>query len=307
VVGLPVAERRPLHYGAGHKRMLQSRLLLLGAACLWSTAGAAMKLCQLSGIQIACGRSLVAGAFLFVAVPAARRRPTSRVWLTSLAYAATVALFAIATKLTTAANAIFLQSTAPLWVLLLSGRWLGEPPTRAELLAVPVYALGLSLFFLDELSPGQLQGNLVAVAAGVAFGCCVVGLRHGASRGAGGATALVLGNAIAGLAALPLCFGGPEPRSVDWMILLYLGVFQLGLSYLCFVRGVAKTRALEASLLVLLEPVLNPVWTFLLAGERPGPWAIGGGSIVLSATVWRILAPAMSARVARTRLPRAAG
>ena len=282
--------------------MLESRLLLLGAALLWSTAGAAMKQCQLSGGQIACGRSLIAGLFLFVAVPEARRRPTGPVLLTALAYAVTVGLFAISNKLTTAANAIFLQSTAPLWVLLLSGKLLAEPPTRAELFAVPIYGVGLSLFFLDELSPGQITGNLVALAAGVAFATCIVGLRRMASAptpgAAGSSSALVLGNWLTALVALPFWFRGPVARPVDLLILLYLGVFQLGLAYLCFARGVARTRALEASLLVLLEPVLNPVWTFLIAGERPGPWALAGGSIVLLATLWRILAPVVAARAA---------
>jgi drug/metabolite transporter, DME family len=280
--------------------MLESRLLLLAAAFLWSTAGAAMKLCQLSGVQIACGRSLVAGVFLFVAVPQARRRPTRAVFFTALTYAATVGLFAISNKLTTAANAIFLQSTAPLWVLLLSRRWLGEPATRAELLAVPIYGIGLSLFFLDDLSPGQVTGNLVAVAAGVAFATCIIGLRRFATDPGSGSTSLVLGNGLTALFAAPFWFTGPAARPVDLGILLYLGVFQLGLAYLCFTRGVARTRALEASLLVLLEPVLNPVWTFLFAGERPGPWALAGGSIVLLATLWRILAPALAARGGET-------
>src|SRR5688572_27587880 len=145
---MPAISSTPALSSRGSERytMLESRLLLLGAALLWSTAGAAMKLCQLSGVQIACGRSLIAGLFLFLTVRSARRWPTRAVLLTALTYAATVGLFAISNKLTTAANAIFLQSTAPLWVLLLSRRWLGETPTRAELLAVPLYALGLSLF-----------------------------------------------------------------------------------------------------------------------------------------------------------------
>lgn len=291
--------------------MLQSRLLLLSAAVLWSTAGAAMKLCQLSGIQIACGRSFVAGLFLLLAVPEARQRPTRWVWVTAFTYAATVGLFAVSNKLTTAANAIFLQSTAPLWVMLTSPRWLGERSTRAELLSVPIYVLGLGLFFVDELSPGQLTGNLVAVAAGIAFASCIVGFRRISLARAAGATgsaasALVLGNGLTALCALPLWFTGPEPRLTDLWILGYLGVFQLGLAYLCFVRGVAATRALEASLLVLLEPVLNPVWTFLFAGERPGPWALGGGAIVLAATVWRILAPVFARPAVRAGVTDAA-
>ncbi|WP_041453394.1 DMT family transporter [Anaeromyxobacter dehalogenans] len=282
--------------------MLRSRLLLLAAAGLWSTAGAAMKLCDLSGWQIAGGRSLVAGVFLLVAVPQARRRPSRGVLLVSVAYAATVVLFALANKLTTSANAIFIQDTAPLWVLLLSPALLGERPARSELLAVPVFGAGLALFFLDELTPGQLTGNVVALGSGVAFALCILGLRR---LNAAGAPALVWGNLLAAAVALPLWPTGPAPRPLDLALVAYLGVFQLGLAYLCFARGLEKVPALEASLLVLLEPVLNPIWTFLLAGERPGPWALAGGAVVLAATAWRTLAPALLAPRLRAGSPRA--
>jgi drug/metabolite transporter (DMT)-like permease len=271
--------------------MLSSRLLILTAAVLWSTAGAAMKLCHLSGWQIAGGRSLVAGLFLLVAVRQARRRPTAATVLAAVAYAATVVLFALANKLTTAANAIFIQDSAPLWVLLLSPWLLGERPSRGELAAVPVFAVGLALFFCDELSPGQLAGNLVALASGVAFALCILGLRR---VGDAGPCALVLGNLFAAALALPFWASGPTPRPMDLALLGYLGVFQLGLAYLGFTRGIARTPALEASLLVLLEPVLNPIWTFLFTGERPGPYALAGGAVVLAATVWRTAAPAWS-------------
>jgi DME family drug/metabolite transporter len=267
---------------------MQSRLLLLCAALLWSTAGAAMKSCQLSGWQIAGGRSLVAGLFLFIAVSDARRKPDRAVLATAVGYAATVTLFAVANKLTTAANAIFIQSTAPLWVVLLSPRLLGERPSRAELATIPIYGIGLFCFFLDDLSPGQMLGNWVALGAGLAFATCIVGLRRIQERGP---SALVYGNWIAALVTAPLWLDGPSPMLADLMVLVYLGVFQLGLAYLCFTRGVAHTPALQASLLVLLEPVLNPIWTFLIAGERPGRWAIVGGSIVLAATLWRTLSP----------------
>jgi drug/metabolite transporter (DMT)-like permease len=276
--------------------VFQSRALLLAAAVLWSTAGAAMKLCALSGWQIAGGRSLVAAGFLFAASRATRVRPTLPVLLVALAYAATVTQFALATKLTTAANAIFIQDTAPLWVLLLSPWLVGESPGRSELMAVPVFGMGLGLFFLDELSAGQLAGNLVALGSGVAFALCILGLRR--LRGEGAPAALALGNLLAAGAALPLWSSGPAPRPLDLALLLYLGVFQLGLSYLLFARGLERVPAVEASLLILLEPVLNPVWTFLLVGERPGPWALLGGAVVLLATAWRTLAPAWAARSA---------
>lgn len=271
--------------------MLHSRLLIIIAAVLWSTAGAAMKLCQLSGPQIACGRSLVAGAFIWLAVPEARRAPTRRTIAVACAYAATVVLFSLSNKLTTAANAIFIQSTAPLWVLVLSPALLGERPARAQVLAVPVYGVGLALFFLDDLSPGQLAGNLLALCAGLSFGLNTIGLRRFHADGAG---ALVWGNLLAVLLTAPFVTSGPLPQPSDLALLLYLGVFQLGLAYVCFARAVRHLEALEASLLVLLEPVLNPIWTFIFAGERPGPWALAGGGIVVLATLWRTLAPRLS-------------
>ena len=273
--------------------MLRSRLLVLAAAVLWSTGGAAIKLCGLTAWQIAGGRSLVAGLFLVAAVREGRGRPSPRVLAVGVAYAFTVVLFVLATKLGTAANAIFIQDTAPLWVLLLSPWLLRETPSRGELAAVPVYAAGLGLFFLDELSAGQLAGNLLALGSGLAFAFSIVGLR--ALRGRGPA-ALVWGNLLAAAATAPLWASGPAPAPIDLLLVAYLGVFQLGLAYLVFSRGISGTPAVEASLLILLEPVLNPVWAFLLAGESPGPWALAGGAVILGATAWRTVAPALAAR-----------
>ncbi len=270
--------------------MLRSRLYLLGAAALWSTAGAAMKLCSLSAWQIAGGRSLVAGAFLWLALPEARRRPSRRMAVAVVGYAGTVVLFSLANKLTTSANAIFIQDSAPLWVLLLSPVLLGERAARGELFAIPVYGAGLSLFFLDQLSPGQLTGNLLALCSGLTFALCIAGLR-GAREDA--PAALVFGNLLAAAVAAPMWGRGPAPSAGDLAFVAYLGVFQLGVAYLLFARGIARTKALEASLLVLLEPVLNPVWTFAFTGERPGPWALVGGAVVLAATVWQTAAPAL--------------
>ncbi len=273
--------------------LVRSRLEILGAAALWSTAGAAIKLCGLSSWQIAGGRSLVAGITLFAFLRTARSRPDRRVLGVGAAYAATVLLFVIANKLTTAANAIFIQDSAPLYVLLMSPLLLRERPSRGELLSVPVYALGIVLFFVDKLSPGQVTGNIVALASGVTFALSIVGLRH--LRDGRGDAAAAWGNLMAVVVALPFALKGPVPTARDLGLVAYLGVFQLGLAYALFARGLAHTSAVEASLLVLLEPVLNPVWTFVLTGERPGPWAMTGGAIILAATVWRTLQPSTSA------------
>ncbi|QRK09947.1 EamA family transporter [Archangium violaceum] len=266
--------------------MLRSRLYLLAAAVLWSTAGAAVKLSSLSAWQLASGRSLIAALVLALAIPAGRRLPSRRGLAASVAYAATVVSFIIANKLTTSANAIFLQDTAPLYVLLLSPLLLRERPSRSELAAVPVFLLGLSLFFLDQLNPGQFWGNVIALGSGLAFALCILGLR---AVGDEGSSVLVWGNLIAGVSVLLPALDGPKPTPVDIGLLVFLGVFQLGMAYSLFQRGLRETPAVEASLLILLEPVLNPVWAFLFAGERPGPWALVGGTIILLATAWRTL------------------
>jgi drug/metabolite transporter (DMT)-like permease len=274
--------------------MLRSRLLLLAAALLWSTAGAAIKSCGLDSLQIAGGRSLVAAVFLLLAVRDARRRPSARVLAVAAAYAATVILFVMATKRTTAANAIFIQDVAPLWVLLLSPWLLREYPTKGELLAIPIFGLGLGLFFMDELAPGHLAGNVIALGSGVAFALAIIGLRLLREDGP---AALVAGNLLAAAITLPFWPLGPAPTGTDLALVAYIGVFQLGLAYLCFSRGVTGTPAIEASLLILVEPVLNPIWTFLATGERMGPWAVAGGAVVLLATAWRTVAPVLTPRL----------
>lgn len=271
---------------------MKARLYILAAAGLWSTAGAAIKLTALNAWQLSGGRSLVAALAVAALVPASRVRPRPRVLAVALTNAATVILFVVATKLTTAANAIFLQETAPLWVLLLAPLLLGERPNRGELLSIPVYAAGLALFFVDDLTAGQTTGKLCALGSGLAFGVTIVGLRHLRGEGPG---ALLWGSVIAAAVTLPLWGTGPGATPADLALILFLGVFQLALAYVCFARGLTGVTAVEASLLMLLEPVLNPIWTWLVVRERPGPWALAGGAVVLAATAWRTVVPALGA------------
>jgi drug/metabolite transporter (DMT)-like permease len=272
--------------------LVKHRLYILAAAVLWSTAGAAIKLTALNAWQISAGRSLVAALAVAALVPSSRVRPGGRVLAVAFTNAVTVILFVLATKLTTAANAIFLQETAPLWVLLLAPLLLAERPSRGELLSIPVYAAGLALFFVDDLTAGQTAGKLCALGSGLAFGVTIVGLRHLREEGPG---ALLWGSAIAACVTLPFWGTGPAATTTDLALLLFLGVFQLALAYVCFARGLAGVTAVEASLLMLLEPVLSPIWAYLVVGERPGPWALAGGAIVLGATAWRTLVPVIGA------------
>ena len=276
--------------------MVRARISILIAALLWSTGGAAIKLSGLSGWQLAAGRSLVAACVLFGVVRQARALPSWRILRVGVAYAATVILFVLANKLTTAANAIFIQDSAPLWVVLLSPWLLRERPSRGELWAMPLFFGGLALFFVDELGPGQLQGNVLALLSGFSFAFSILGLRQ---LGEDGPRALVWGNVTAAVICAPFAVGGPVPTVLDLALVLFLGVFQLGLSYWLFTWGLLRVRAVEASLLVLLEPVLNPMWAFLLTRERPGPWALAGGGVILLATAWRTLSPSAPPPVAR--------
>lgn len=273
-----------------------ARLYVLAAAVLWSSAGALIKRCGLTGWQIAGGRSIVAAIFLLAAFRDARRRPTRASMLVSLAYAGTVVLFVLANKLTTAANAIFIQDAAPLYVLLLSPWLLGEKPSRAELLSVPVYVGGIALFFADQLSAGRTRGNLVALASGVAFALCIMGLRR--MRDEGAIASMAWGNLVAFAICAPFS-AGPMPAGRDLGIVLFLGVFQLGLAYASFSHGLKRVPAVEASLLILLEPVLNAIWAALFAGEVPGRLATAGGAVILAATVWRTIGAAEIGRARR--------
>jgi drug/metabolite transporter (DMT)-like permease len=269
----------------------RARLELLGAAALFSTGGAAIKACDLSSFQVAGFRSLVAAAVLWLAVPEARRGFSARTAAVAIAYAATLVLFVAGNKLTTAANTIFLQSTAPLYLLVLGPRFLGERVRRTDLLVLVVAALGLSLFLVhlepaQRTAPDPLRGNLCALASGAAWALTLLGLRWLSSRpGPGTAeSAVVLGNGLAFVACAPWAFPVHALRPSDGLLIMYLGVFQIGLAYVLVARGMRSANAVEASILLLLEPALNPVWAWLVHGETPSGWAIAGGALVLAAT-----------------------
>ena len=263
---------------------------------LFSTGGAAIKSLEFNGWQIASLRSGIAALTLLLLVPAARRGWGWRAGLVGAAYAATGICFVLANRLTSSASAIFIQSASPLYVLLLAPLLLKEPVSRRDLLFMVPVALGLALFFVGDeqpvaTAPDPLAGNLIAALSAVTFAFAVIGLRWlGRSEGGDGATpatAAVMGNVIACLVALPMALPLGSHSGTDWAILVYLGVVQIGLAYLLISRAMVRLTALEASVLLLLEPVLNPVWSWLAHGEVPGPLALLGGALVLGATIAR--------------------
>ena len=262
-------------------------LLVAAAALLWSSGGLFIKVAPMPGLAVACGRALVATLFyLAVLRPDLRKARVT----TALAYAGCVVTFVTATKLTTAANAIFLQYTGPAYVLLLSPFILGEPFRPLDAICVLLSLAGMSLFFVDKLEVGQLAGNLLATLSGVFFAFTVLFLRRDAKEGAGDAIpSTTLGNVFAALGTAPFAGALLHVSAVGALVLLYLGVMQLGVSYWMFARGVRRVPAAEASLISMLEPVCNPLWVLLGTGERPGPWSIAGGAVVLGAVALRTL------------------
>ena len=273
------------------------RSKIVVAAVLFSTGGAAIKWCGFDGWQLAAFRSGIACATMLLLIPEARRGWSWRSGLVGCAYAATTLLYVQANKHTTAASAIFLQSTSPLFILVLAPWLLGEHATRRDLLQMAMMGLGLVLFFvgLDQPSataPDPRLGDVLAATCAVTWAFTVIGYRWIVARGGSVATAAASGSLTACLVALvaaqPLAAGRP----VDWAVVAFLGVCQLGVPYVFLVRAIPRLRALEVALFMLIEPVLNPVWAWLVHGEQPGPAALVGGALILGATVVRSLVDA---------------
>lgn len=284
--------------------MSSARIYVALAALLFSTGGAAIKLSELSSWQIAGLRSGIAAVVLFALLPAWRGVFDARALLVGVAFAATMILYVTANTLTTAANAIFLQTSAPLFVLLLGPLLLREPLRRSDLTVVALLAAGLALFFVGSeqplvTAPDPSTGNALAAASGVTWALTVVGLRwlgrepEQLDRDPTGA-AVVAGNALAFLVCLPFALPLGPSAPLDWGIVIYLGVFQIGLAYVCLVRGVRGTRALTVSLLLVLEPVLNALLSWAVHGEVPGPWATAGCAVILLGLLAQALQPTPS-------------
>jgi drug/metabolite transporter (DMT)-like permease len=267
-----------------------ARLRLATAAVLFSTGGAAIKAARFDAWQIAGFRSGIAALTLLVCLPAARRGWSWRAAVVGAAYAATLVLFVLANRLTTAANTIFLQSTAPLYLLLLGPWLLHEPVRRRDAFTMAAVGTGLVLFFVGTEQPAATapdpgRGNILATLSGVCWALTLVGLRWmGRSAPEGGLNAVAIGNLIAFAACLPLAIPLGPHAPADWGTIIYLGVVQIGLAYVLVTRALTALPVFEASLILLLEPALNPVIAWLVHGETPGGWALAGGVIILTAT-----------------------
>jgi drug/metabolite transporter (DMT)-like permease len=269
----------------------RNRLLLVAAAVLFSTGGAVIKAATLTAFQVACFRSGVAAVAVLLALPESRRW-SAKLILPAVAYAATLVLFTLSTRLTTAANAIFLQSTAPLYLLIIGPVFLRERIRRSDLLVALAVTIGMILLFVGSepavaTAPNPRLGNTLAALSGLTWAFTVTGLRLTARSANGNAAVatVALGNIIACLATLPLALPLNSVSAADAVVILYLGIFQIGLAYVCVTSAIRHVPAFEASIVLMLEPVLNPIWTWLVHGERAGTWSLAGGVLILLATV----------------------
>jgi drug/metabolite transporter (DMT)-like permease len=262
--------------------MLQERqkavLLLLCTAVLWSTGGLLIKWVDWHPMAIAGMRSAIAATFLLLVL----RRPAftwSGVQMSGgVAYAASVLSFVVATKLTTAANAILLVYTAPIYVAVLSAWFLQERVTAFDWLTILLVLSGMGLFFFERLTVEGFWGNICAIVGGMAFAWVVLCLRK--QKDVSPLQTVLLGNILAAVTGLPFMFAS-LPSLSSWIALGLSGTLQIGLAFVLYTMAIRSVSALEAILIPTLEPLLNPLWVFLAVGEKPSMWTVIGGSIVV--------------------------
>lgn len=255
------------------------------AAALWSSSGLFIKIIDLSPLTIAGIRSAIAAVMMIALINKKLRFNWSYPQVAgAIAYSATVILFVTATKLTTAANAILLQYTVPVFTALLGAWLLKEKVTRFDWYIIFTVLGGMALFFLDKLTPGGLWGNIMAIVSAVTFALVIMYMRM--QKSGSPIETIVLGNIITAVVCMPFAIQDP-PTGTSWLPLLYLGIFQLGLPFFLFSTAIKYISALDAVLIQAIEPLLNPIWVFLVIAEVPGIWAMIGGGVVLTAVTFR--------------------
>ena len=257
-------------------------LCMFAASVCWSFGGLCIKFIPWSAMSIIGLRALLAAIVFAIFRRSVRIKLTKGNVLAAVCLAFTTVLFVFANKLTTAAAAILLQFTAPVFIILIHLIFYGKKPKPSEAVAVFVTILGMLLFFAENLEPGGALGNLLAIASGLSFaGVFVCNKRSDVIP----EQSLFLGFLINAVIGAPFILTGVTADALAWGSVVFLGVVQVGLAYIFFSIGIKKTTALLACLITAMEPVLNPVWVALATGEHPGSYAIAGGIVIVLTVV----------------------
>ncbi|HMN90224.1 MAG TPA: EamA family transporter [Saprospiraceae bacterium] len=257
------------------------------AALLWSTGGLFIKLLPFEPLTILFYRSACAALLFGLLFRNAIFRLNGLTIFVSIVYAALMMTFVFSTKLTTAANAIFLQYTAPIYVLLLEPLLFRLPLERINIWTIVVCFLGMVLFFLGDLEMGNTTGNVIALGSGVLLAAMMLGQRK--NDPTRHEAAIFWGNVLVVLIAIPSYLQSATPQPLEWGMLLFLGFVQMGMGFFFFTYGLKRVLAIEGSLLGMLEPILNPVWVFIGYGETPSKLALVGGLLIIAMLSLRVV------------------
>ena len=280
----------------GMKPETKAVIALAGSALLWSTGGVFIKLVDWNGFAIAGTRSLISSFVILIYLKRPRFNWRFPQLAAAFSMAWTMTLYVLANKLTTAANTILLQYTAPIYVAVLAWVILKEKPTSDNWIALTVIVAGMLLFFAGKLSPGNMFGNVLAILSGLGLAFFTVFMRM--QKGGSPFESCLLAHLITFIVSTPFIFRSPLPGVSGWVGIFILGVFQLGFASLFFSYGIKQVSALKSIFILALEPILNPIWVFLFAGEAPGIHAIVGGVVIISAVLFTTVYSARRERLA---------
>jgi drug/metabolite transporter, DME family len=262
-------------------------IAVLIAAALWSSGGILIKLVSLHPMQISFFRGIFAAIVFAIIFRKKAFIFNGMTFVNGIFYAAILILFVIATKLTTAANAIFLQYTAPIYVLVFEPLINKTEFKRINVITIFVCFIGMILFFMGELSFTHIEGNIIALLSGIAFAAFLIGMRN--NKHEYQFSTIFYGNIIITLICFPTLGSLQALTMSDLFMVAFLGIFQIGIAYAIFTYGLKRVLAIEASLIAMIEPVLNPVWVLIWYGEVPSFLAIIGGLMIISVIALRTL------------------
>jgi len=268
----------------------QAIFFLVLTAILWSSSGLLVKIISWQPLSILSGRSILSTVVFWIFLKCPTRLRWTRLQVVgAFGYVGAQLFFIMATKLTTAANAIFLQYTLPIYIVLFGYWFLNERPQRADWISLAVIFTGLFLFFGDDLNFDGFSGNILAIVSGMSMAVLMLCMRK--QKDGTPANTIFLGNIMGAVIGLPFLFQESfSPSNLG--IISYLGIFQIGLSFVLYSIAIKQVQALESSLILTLEPILNPLWVFLVIGETPGKLALIGGMFVIGAVTARAVVSA---------------